>query len=82
VFPQQVVLDGDGIWRPTSDYVADVGGMTLRQWYAGQALAGLCSDIHGLSADMQRAGVRCTLDEKVSDLAVMMADAVLKRLES
>ena len=57
---------GDG-YGPTHNY----DGMTLRQYYAGQALAGLLSDTGLLRAD----------GRDVSSLAVAVADALIADLE-
>lgn len=37
-FPSAPVYDGNG-----NGLVEGASGMTLRQWYAGQALAGICA---------------------------------------
>jgi hypothetical protein len=57
------------------------GGMTLRQWYIGQALAGLCANPGGPFQANSMSGwgiVNCTEDD-VASVAERLADAVLAR---
>lgn len=43
-FPQSFAADRDGSFYTASDKYGEYGaGMTLRDWFAGQALMGLCS---------------------------------------
>ena len=46
-FPVPVLADKDGTFISTHQWAGYMesggGGMTLRDWFAGQALAGLCS---------------------------------------
>ncbi len=46
-FPQPMTVGPCGILRP-DEY--GLGGMTLRQWYAGQALAGVVNSEKGIEA--------------------------------
>ncbi len=68
-FPQSLNPDGP------------FGGMTLRQWYIGQALAGLCANQGGPFQANSMSGwgiVNCTEDD-VAGVAERLADAVLAR---
>lgn len=60
----------DGAWQPKSAYgMEGHPGMTLRAWLSGQALAGMNGSVNYEPAD-------------AADIAVKMADEVLKRLEA
>lgn len=61
-----------------SSFVYADGGMTLRDWFAGQALSGICSDERNMSA-MTRVAEAEGLDltQYVSSSAYEMADAML-----
>lgn len=60
-------------WKETNEYGAEfsfvVPGMTLRDWFAGQALAGLCSNIP----------LKDVLEHKYTDdqLSTLASDAYL-----
>jgi hypothetical protein len=54
-------------------------GMTLRDWFAGQALQGLCANPGGPFQRNEASGwsiVNCTINS-VAELAAEMADAML-----
>jgi len=53
---------------PTRQVIETTGGMSLRAWFAGQALAGLCTQRNIFSRDMAL-------------MAVRRADALLAALE-
>lgn len=56
------------------------GGMTLRQWYAGQALAGLCSNPGGPFQESPLSGwtiVNCD-QTQIAEECFRLADAMIK----
>jgi hypothetical protein len=76
-YPSQFTIknqNGDGV-----DQVYIHVGMTIRQHYVGQALAGLCANpdfmqkVAALSADEKQA------DERLGAFAVQLADAALEQ---
>jgi hypothetical protein len=68
-FPENVALcPNTGQVYPASEFHAD-RGMTLRQWYAGQALQGLLS-YHG----MPRHGFCCEEIFKIADAMIAHED--------
>ncbi len=68
-FPQPVALAGD-VFHCGDDLVEGAGGMSLRNYFAGQALIGLASRVNGVNA-ARRA--------EVAELAYSFADALLDR---
>lgn len=63
-YPSQQGECADGTWNQTYEQ-----GMSLRDWFAGQALAGLCA-------------LPCAVDpEKDARLAYKLADAMLRERE-
>lgn len=65
-FPQSAVQSNDGMINTPSVYFADVSGMTLRDWFAGQALAGIAAPFCGYEGD------------RAAERAYELADAMLK----
>jgi hypothetical protein len=63
-FPSGLVSIGDG------DHQAFSNGMTLRDWFAGQALA-------GLAANCTDAGLSTWLPDSIAARAYQYADAVI-----
>ena len=57
-FPQLdvVIGDRDGHGDVLDAYTQATGGMTLRDWFAGQALAGMLAQSHGGPKDWQVMG--------------------------
>lgn len=64
-----------GYAYPTHPEVYLSGGMTLRDWYAGQALAGISRPIVTTQSEEK-------FCEEAARYAVTMADAMLKALRS
>lgn len=67
-FPQPVTVG------PNDDMYPAYPGMTLRDWFAGQALAGICSDGAALRR-FQEAGLQAS--EVAAQSAYAAADAML-----
>ena len=65
-FPSPSVGTGD----PRDGMTAGHAGMTLRQYYIGQALAGFCANIHITESSM----------DAIARIAIDQADAVMKFL--
>lgn len=58
-------------------------GISLRDWFAGQALAGICADTGSLErAAKEQYGKRTIRPEMVAAAAYQIADAMLKARES
>lgn len=77
VFPRQIVKDGDGLWTAADAYL-DVGGATLRDYYAGEALKGLVSDAPTYAKELEKLGSSVSLDDFICKLAWRYADGMLK----
>lgn len=67
-FPEQIVRDGDGLWVRANSLLDGVAGMSLRDYFAGQALAGLASITNSQSRGFGY----------IVDLAYRYADAMLE----
>lgn len=61
---------GGPAFPPTHDPRNHPSGMTLRQWYAGQALAGM--NTRFFEDDVESA-------DQIADQAFLLADAMLRR---
>ena len=74
---------GSGTDYPHEAYVASRGGMSLRDWFAGQSLTAACqSALHETSSPLGRGGteIRLRLDrEEAANAAYEIADAMLRR---
>ncbi len=74
---------GPAFPRPANgpEYTASQCGMTLREWYAGQALAGIVSNQGQLDGQGKRA-IRFGVEAEVmiAATAVKMADSLLAEL--
>lgn len=71
---------------PTSGYYGDMGnfarpiaGMTLRDWFAGQALAGLLGSTRHIKGEKYEGK---TIAEALADQCYLAADEMLKRRKS
>lgn len=64
------IYDGGPAFPAHSDIIGHTEGMTLRDYFAGQALAGLCANNDGLIPI-------CHYPDKMSQLAYAAADAML-----
>jgi hypothetical protein len=73
-FPQN--LPDDFVWR----LPGDPGGMSIRDWFAGQCLSGLCS--LGKNLEDSNATDECTQSDVVATTAYYIADAMLKARNS
>lgn len=71
-FPMTAVYDqeGRGIMEGTS-------GMMLRDWFAGQALAGICANINSYEDTIAPPGEDVVLDIDVARAAYEYADAMI-----
>lgn len=67
-FPRRKILDDMGI----VDIYGDTGGMSLRDWFAGQALAGLLAFPGTIEGDETKYG------NVTAKVAYEIADAMLK----
>lgn len=75
--------DGGQVFPATFDTLAydgtkyrqSTGGMTLRQWYAGQALAGI------LGGYMANSRMSARPPEVLANMALRLADAMIAELE-
>lgn len=78
--PESALSDG-GPAFPNPGY-GGMRGMSLRQWYAGQALAGLCANPGGpfQANSMQGWGMANCDEHTVAQTAVTLADALLAEL--
>ena len=65
-----IARDDGGPAFPRSDYDNSNAGMTLRDWFAGQALA-------GLAANCTDAGLSTWLPDSIAARAYQHADALL-----
>lgn len=64
--------------QPMSAHDFGLGGMTLRQWYAGQALNGLLSNLFALTDVQRNQYPKMRLEEVASTLSFVAADAMIK----
>lgn len=67
-FPQPMATAEDGAMYCSVEKAAELGGMTLRDWFAGQALAGMLA---GPEGDI-------TPTEAIGQYAYQTADAMLE----
>lgn len=77
-----IQIPGGG-WGRAKEYGFEAQpGMSLRDWFAGQALAGLCANPGGPFQANGMCGfglVNCSVDD-VGEMAKVLADATLKAL--
>lgn len=78
-FPQVPVKDVHDNIVTVGAYMAGESGMSLRDWFVGQALVGILSN-HDLVTDIDVRSPKSTRDA-VADYAVAVADSVLKARE-
>jgi hypothetical protein len=72
------MTDNPPAFPNASDYLDNSYGMTLRDWFAGQALAGIMANAHMIEALRSAAKVRGLDNHDAFGIAAMqMADAML-----
>jgi hypothetical protein len=78
-FPQPLTFSPEGTANIASEYFNEVSGMSIRDWFAGQALAGLCANPGGPFQANGMSGwaiTNCTVGD-IANLAVEIADAMI-----
>ena len=73
---------GPAFPRAGSDCVKAQEGMSLRDWFAGQALAGMGASDLEHSCIWQRFSDEVPAPDGISELCYMMADAMLKEKDT
>ena len=83
--------DGGPAYPVTSEDIARTcglsyeqsAGMSIRDWFAGQALAGMCAGLTGFSDDptAKAAGIITNRPRDLSEIAYTYADAMLAARE-
>ena len=73
---------GPAFPRTGAPYVQAYEGMSLRDWFAGQALAGIGASDLEHSCIWQRFSDEAPSPNGISELCYMMADAMLKEKDT
>jgi hypothetical protein len=78
-FPQTITFSPNGEAVTAGMYYAEGPGMTLRDWFAGQAMAGLAAQHHLLLENMQLVQEFGTIgiDNLQANQAYRLADAMI-----
>ncbi len=71
-------IKGNGPFHPT-DYADHVEGVTILEWYAGQALAGLCANPGGpiQKSDMRGWAFANSSEDRVAIVCFDLAEAMI-----
>lgn len=76
-YPQVPIRTDDGMVVTIGAYVSGFDDMSLRDWFAGQALVGILSN-DSLLYRIRSESIMATVHDAAADFALEVADAMLK----